>query len=244
MDAEAPRWWSKAILIGALIALALLMLGAIGSRVGIWPFSTGFLMLAGGAVLAVIGVVVGIAGVVIAARRGLAADRPMLYVGTLISAVVVGYLGMQFNAARSVPPIHNISTDVADPPAFDAIVALRGEGSNPLAYDADAVAAQQQQAYPWVKTLHTDQAPQASFEKAVAVLGDMGIEIVDADPESGTVEGTATTTWFGFKDDVVVRIRPDGTGSKVDLRSVSRVGQSDLGVNAHRIGEFLTRFQD
>ncbi len=72
----------------------------------------------------------------------------------------------------------------------------------------------------------------------------MGLELVNEAPQSGMIEATATTFWFGFKDDLVVRIRPSGTGSVVDVRSVSRVGVSDLGANARRIGEFLTGFAD
>jgi uncharacterized protein (DUF1499 family) len=94
-----------------------------------------------------------------------------------------------------------------------------------------------------VQTLSTDLGPDPAFDRAVDVLEGMGLEVVSKDPDDGRIEATATTFWFGFKDDVVVRIRPaeDG-GSVVDLRSVSRVGVSDLGVNARRIGEFLKRF--
>jgi uncharacterized protein (DUF1499 family) len=60
------------------------------------------------------------------------------------------------------------------------------------------------------------------------------------------VEATDTTFWFGFKDDVVVRVRAaeNGGGSIVDVRSVSRVGQSDLGLNAKRIGSILDGLRD
>jgi hypothetical protein len=236
-------WWSQAVLVGAVIAVVLLPLGALGSRFGVWGFQTGFLFLAGGTVLATIGAMVGLIGIIVAFRRQMAADKPALMIGTVVSVLILAVMGMQFNAARSVPPIHNISTDVTDPPTFVAIVALRGEGSNPLAYDAATLAEQQRAAYPWLKTLETANASSASFDKALAALEGMGLEIVNADRGAGILEATATTFWFGFKDDVVVRIRPAGSGSVVDVRSVSRVGQSDLGVNARRIGEFFEAFE-
>jgi uncharacterized protein (DUF1499 family) len=97
-------------------------------------------------------------------------------------------------------------------------------------------------AYPDVLTHETVVAPEQALEIAVAVLQAMGLEIVDTNPAEGRVEATATTFWFGFKDDMVVRIRPMAEGSEVDVRSVSRVGQSDLGANAARIMMFLDAF--
>jgi len=237
-------WWSRAILIGAVVAAALLPIGALGTRLGIWSFRGGFLLLAAGTVLAAIGLIVGIAGIIAARRRGLINDRAPVYLGTLISVLILGLMGMQFMGASSVPPIHNISTDVVDPPEFDKVVALRGEGTNALAYDRDQLAGLQQGAYPWVKTLETDLTPADALQRAVATLEAMGLELVDVDEQNGVVEATDTTFWFGFKDDVVVRVRsqPDGSGALVDMRSVSRVGQSDIGANARRIGQFLENF--
>lgn len=241
---NARAWWSRAILIGALIAAVLLPLGALGSRLGIWGFMTGFLLLAAGAVLAAVGVIGGIVGAIAASRSGRSGDRGPVLVGAILCAVILGYLGMQFATARSVPPIHNISTDVEDPPEFDQAIALRGEKSNPLAYDREKLAPLQQAAYPWVKTLEVPEAPAAVFDRAVAVLKDLSLEVVNADPEAMRIEAVATTLWFGFKDDVVVRIRPGaGGGSRVDVRSVSRVGQSDLGANAKRIRRILDGLQ-
>lgn len=242
-EVEARAWWSQAVLIGAVIAAVALPVGALGTRFGIWGFQTGFLFLAGGTVLATIGAVVGIVGLIVAFRRAMVSDRPPLLIGTLISVLVLALMGMQFNTARSVPPIHNISTDVGDPPQFMAIVEVRGEDANPLAYDAEQLAGPQQAAYPWVRTLETSLAPGASFDRALATLEEMGLDIVNADRGVGIIEATDTTFWFGFKDDVVVRIRPSGSGSVVDARSVSRVGQSDLGANARRIGVFLEAFE-
>ena len=97
-------------------------------------------------------------------------------------------------------------------------------------------------AYPGLKTLQSDLSVGEAVDRAVEVLTNQGIEIVNSDKDSGIVEATATTFWFGFKDDVVVRVRSDGDGSKIDVRSVSRVGQSDVGANAARIMKFLEAF--
>ena len=243
--------WSRAALIGGIVAVLLLPLGALGARAELWTFLTGFMFLGGGAILATIGVVVGIVGVILAREAGRPADRPGLFVGIVLSVLVLAFLMAQFNTASSVPPIHNISTDIADPPAFDRVVALR-EGANPLDYDASAMVELpgepvaygelQLAAYPDVLTHESVVAPEQALEIAVAVLEAMGLEIVDTNPAEGRVEATATTFWFGFKDDMVVRIRPTAEGSEVDVRSVSRVGQSDLGANAARIMVFLDAF--
>ena len=252
METEVTKSrWSRAALIGGVVALLLLPLGALGSRVGLWSFLTGFMFLGGGAILATIGVVVGIVGLILARKANRPADRPGLYVGIVVSVMVLAFLMAQFNTASSVPPIHNISTDMVDPPAFDQVVALR-EGANPLDYDVSklvqfqgeqvAYGEAQQNAYPDVRTHESDLAPEQALETAVGVLEDMGLQIVDTNPAEGRIEATATTFWFGFKDDMVVRIRPTADGSRVDVRSVSRVGQSDLGANAARIMAFLEGF--
>ena len=102
------------------------------------------------------------------------------------------------------------------------------------------LAPQQTKAYPWVKSLTLQASADEVVDRAEAVLRDMGLEIVSVNKNAGLVEATATTFWFGFKDDVAVRVQPaaDG-GTQVDVRSISRVGQSDLGANAARIGEIL-----
>jgi uncharacterized protein (DUF1499 family) len=232
-------WWAKAILIGAVVGAVLLPVGALGSRFGIWSFQIGFLGLAAGTILALLGLVLGVVGLIVASKRNLPGNKPPIYIGLGISVLILAVMGLQFNTASSVPPIHNISTDVSDPPQFDKVVALRGEGTNPLEYDAETIAPLQQENYPWVKPYSSDDSVADAFAGALAVLESLGLEVVNADAAGGLIEATATTFWFGFKDDVAVRVRPTASGSVVDVRSVSRVGLSDLGANARRIGEIL-----
>ncbi len=238
---DERRWWSKAILVGGVVAICCVLIGALGVRIGLWPFGTGCMFLAGGAILSVIAVFLGIIAYVVCLRQGLRADRSGILIGVLLGAVILAQLGVQYAAVSAVPMIHNISTDTVEPPVFNKLVAVReAEGANPLAYDIAVLAEQQQAAYPEVKTLVSSQPTKVLFNQATSVLQDLGLEIVNEDTAAGTIEATATTFWFGFKDDVVVRIRSTASGSIVDVRSVSRVGQSDLGANAKRIRAILS----
>jgi uncharacterized protein (DUF1499 family) len=233
------RWWAKTLLITSIFGAALLPIGALGTRFGVWGFQTGLLVVAVGTAVALVGLLATIiAGIVIARKRYTVERNPVL-MGMVVNVLVVAVMGIQFYSASAAPPIHNISTDTENPPEFRAIVALRGDSSNPLEYDAEKLAPQQSSAYPWVKTLTVDASVADTVAQSTRVLKEMGLEIVTEDPAAGLVEATATTFWFGFKDDVVVRVVAQGSESVVDARSVSRVGLSDLGANARRIGEFL-----
>ncbi len=234
------KWWASALLIGGILAIMCLPIGALGSKLGIWPFTGGFMLLAVGVVLATAVFFLGVIAAVLCFVRGMQAERGAVLTGVVISLVVLVFAGLQVSTATSVPSIHNITTDTLDPPAFDKLVAVReAEKANPLAYDAAKLAPLQQQAYPAVKPLISDIAPAQMLDKAVAALKAMGLEVVDVNRQGGMVEATHETFWFGFKDDVVVRVRAEGSGSIVDIRSVSRVGESDLGKNAERIVEVL-----
>ena len=192
MAEAAKSWWARAILVGAVVAAVLLPLGALGTKFGIWGFQGGFLLLAGGTILALLGVVVGLVALVVSRKRGYAEDMPSLLIGIGVSALIIALMGMQFYTALSVPPIHNISTDIVDPPEFSAIVALRGEGTNPLEYNADQLAPLQREAYPWVKPLSLAVSRSEALKQAEAALTTLGLEIVAVDPVAGTVEATAT----------------------------------------------------
>lgn len=149
-----------------------------------------------------------------------------------------------FQKARTLPPIHDISTDVSDPPRFLDVIPLRERASNPPQYDGKNAAKQQLQAYPAVKTVYSSASCEAVIASAKRVAADMGWEVISTttdDAEECYMEAVATTTWFGFKDDVVIRARDNGFESTIDIRSKSRVGVSDLGANADRILKFSAR---
>jgi uncharacterized protein (DUF1499 family) len=118
---------------------------------------------------------------------------------------------------------------------------MRGEGANPLDRPP-TVGDQQRRGYPDIAPITIPVPPDQAFEEALQAAQEAEWQIADADKQAGRIEAIDSTPWFGFKDDVVIRIRPDSTGSRVDVRSVSRVGQSDVGTNARRIRAYLSRF--
>lgn len=243
-DNASAGLWAKFVLYVGLIGLLALPVGALGSRFGVWQFTVGFNVLFGGALLAVIALVLGVAGWIRAFLRGRAADKSLMVVGVVVSVFALAWMGWQYMVANSVPAIHNIATDRVDPPVFDIIVGLRGPSANPLDYDEEDARAQAG-GYPDLAGVEVTLGVEDSLRKAAAVARELGWEVVnegEAGADGGIVEATDTTFWFGFKDDVVVRVRPTAGGSKVDLRSVSRVGLSDLGTNAARIEAFLDAF--
>ena len=156
--------------------------------------------------------------------------------GALIAIVPV----TQIIGARGKPGIHDVSTDLANPPRFSAVLPLRGDTPNGAPDQIDETTARAQRAgYPDLSTLDLPVAADVAFAKAVEAAKAMQWEIVSMRPENGIIEATATTAWFGFHDDVVVRVRPTGSHSRIDVRSTSRVGRGDAGKNAERIRRYL-----
>lgn len=246
VPAESP-WWPKFFLFSAILSLLILASGPFAYKYGameLAPSLISILVALVGAVLVFVG---GFVMAVVASRRGMLAERNVILCAMILSIVPMLFVLPQMIKARSVPPIHDISTDTANPPEFVEVVKLRATALNDLNYahgdmTAEETADLQQQAYPAVTTVMTDLAPPEAIAKAAVLLAEQGLDIVSANPEQGIVEATATTFWFGFKDDVVVRAMASGEGTKLDVRSVSRVGQSDIGANAARIEKFLAAF--
>ena len=166
---------------------------------------------------------------------------PILAAALVVGLAVAWFPWQWVQSARSVPPINDITTDTENPPAFVALVAARTGLSVPTAYPGTATAEQQRRGYPDLKPLDLPLPPADAFARALATAKDMGWEIAAADAPAGRIEATATTPWFGFRDDVVIRVTPAPAGSRIDVRSVSRIGKSDLGTNAKRIRTFLDR---
>lgn len=179
---------------------------------------------------------------VIFAFMGRSAEGLSTFLIALVLAGTAAFfpLSMRMQAER-VPAIHDITTDTANPPIFVAIAPLRADAPNGIDYATDP--AEQQKAYPDIKTMTSDKPAAEVYQKALAVVREMGWEVVSQDPDEGRIEATDTTAWFGFKDDVVIRVAQEGTGSKLDVRSMSRVGKSDLGKNAERIRAFMEKLK-
>lgn len=225
----------------AVAALAMLLASGPGTRAGWWDWRFGISLLRYAVYVGGAAALLSLALVALLAVPKWRM-RPWLPVLALcIALVAVAPPLILLGQAKAVPPIHDITTDVADPPAFVALLEVRDKSPNGAAYGGPAIAAQQQKAYPEVKPLVIAAPPREAMQKALDAARSMGWEVRASDAASGRIEATATTPWFGFKDDVIVRIRPEGAGSRVDVRSVSRVGGSDIGANAKRIREFLSR---
>lgn len=235
-------WFALLGLAVAITSALTAALAGFGHKLNWWHFSVGFTVLGGAALGALLSMVLSLAGVFRTwAATGRKGFRQAL-LGLAISVVVVAIPLYWLWLARSVPPIHDITTDTKNPPVFSTLLPLRAEAPNPSRYGGPRIATQQQEAYPDIKPLHLPLSPERVLDEAVAVAQSLGWKVIGVRAnEDGArfIEATDTTFWFGFVDDIVIRITSFKGGSKVDVRSVSRVGRSDVGANARRIGAFL-----
>jgi uncharacterized protein (DUF1499 family) len=226
----------------SVLGLLLLALAGPAYRLGL-SLESAFGVLRWGGYVGAAGVAVALVAGVMARRRKQMLPMVLALVALVagVTAVVIPY-SWQRTASR-VPPIHDITTDLDNPPAFEAIVPLRADAPNALERPP-MLAAQQREGYPDIAPATLPLPPERVFNRALDVAERMGWTIVASDQSTGRIEATDTTRWFGFEDDVVVRITPWGSGTRVDVRSVSRVGRSDVGTNARRIREFLDALQE
>lgn len=228
-------------LVLALVALAMMLLSGTGTRQEWWSWQVGLTIFRWAAY---VGLAVAAAAFVLVAMLALPRWRagPWLPVLALCIALAAAAPPLILLArASTVPPIHDITTDTADPPAFLALLEARRSSPNGVDYGGAEVAAAQQAAYADLEPLVIDKPPREALQAALDAARDLGWEVAASDAAAGRLEATDTTRWFGFKDDIVVRVRPEGAGSRIDVRSVSRVGRSDTGTNARRIREFLAK---
>ncbi|HTZ78154.1 MAG TPA: DUF1499 domain-containing protein [Stellaceae bacterium] len=233
-----------AVLGGGLGAAAaiLLLLAPLGYRVGLWSLSLAL------GVLPRLSVYVGFAAVVTGALGFLTSlmGRRRAWALLALAGILLGaasaYVPLRFRAIdRSVPPINDITTDTEHPPQFGAVLPLRAAAhAEPVAYSAET-AALQRSGYPDIAPLILKLPPDQALVLAVDQATRMGWTIVNIDAAHGRLEATDRTFWFGFTDDIVVRVTADegAGGSRLDIRSKSRVGRGDLGTNARRVRRYL-----
>jgi uncharacterized protein (DUF1499 family) len=219
-------------------ALALLLSG-VGSRWDWWDFRTGFVIfrwtLYGGLLVIVVVLAGLVLGLLARTGRTILISLGSLVLLAAVASVPIGHL----RVAGRVPPIHDITTDLDDPPRFVAVLPLRRGAPNTAEHGGAALAAQQRAGYPDLGPARFTAPPERVFARAAEVARGLGWEVVAAVPAEGRLEATDRTRWFGFRDDIVIRVAREGSGTRVDIRSVSRVGRSDLGTNAHRIRAFV-----
>ena len=224
-------------------ALLLMALAPLGWRLGLWHFRFSFftLMIWSG-YLAVAGVVVSLL-VLLVSFAGMIERRGALKAGAalIISAILV-YVPWQWDRIRTtVPPIHDISTDTDNPPAFVAVMPARqAEQANTTEYGGPDLAKLQKGYYTDLAPVTTKLAPADAFKRALdTAQGMSGWRIVATDPQAGRIEASQSSFWFGFTDDVVIRVVPEEAGSRIDMRSEARQGRSDFGKNAERIRKYM-----
>ncbi|MCP5327169.1 MAG: DUF1499 domain-containing protein [Sinobacteraceae bacterium] len=252
---SAPAWPGKVASFGAWTILLGVILaassGPLNRFTSIGP-QVVLLLLAAGVVLLAVGALLAIVGFLIALARRAPLARGSVAVAIVVALGLLGYLLTWLRLGLSAPPIHEISTDLAVPPPFVEVVARRQQAgaTYPPDYIAEITGRSgrinvpeiQRKAYPDIQpAILPGLAPARAFVRVEAVVQDLGWELVAAVPEEGRIEATDTSRFFGFRDDVVIRMRAEAGGTRVDARSKSRTGfsVSDLGSNARRLRRLL-----
>ena len=229
---------SRIVLAGfwiGFVACVLLMLDGPAYRMHILRLGVALRIIPAILLLGLIALVLSLIGLT---RRG---SKGVALAGLVLGVIAAGLPLNSINTARH-SPIHDVSTDTVNPPQFAAVLPLRAAAKAANSTDYDARTAQlQKETYPDIGPLHLDAPPAQAFNRALAAARAMDWEIVASDPAQDRIEATATTFWFGFKDDIVVRIAAEGAGSRLDVRSLSRIGKSDVGANARRIRDYLAK---
>lgn len=232
--------------LGFLIGIAAALLAAaagFGSRFGFWGFRVGFDALGWIVYLGAVAAVLSLLGAVLAWRS--ARNAMVLALIGLVLGVAVVWLPYQSRLAlRDSPRLPDVTTDTASPPAFVAALPLRARDNarNPTDYGREKAALQAKH-YPDIQPVVLTVPPDEAFARALAAVREMGLEIIAADKPSGRIEATDTTFWFGFRDDVVIRIARAPSGSRVDIRSLSRVGGRDARTNANRVRKLAAKIR-
>lgn len=215
--------------------VVLLCIAVLGHKIGLLGFKLAFLGFAG---LTLVVFIAGLVGLVMAfiGKTTYRAGCGALVVGVAPIALVLAMIG----PGLKVPGIHDISTDLEAPPEFTAAQALRQQGENSLSVASKDVKALQASFYTDLAPLSVGQTPDKAYKTALATAEQLGWHVHFTDSAKLRFEAVDETALFGFKDDIAVRVRATATGSVIDLRSVSRVGESDLGANANRIRRFIS----
>lgn len=227
----------------SIIATAAFVLSGYGYQWGIWGLGTGFTVLRYAAYACFGLLAVQVIFFFFIKEAGVPAKAMILtgFIFTLVTSATAIY--WQYKA-QSVPPIHDITTDLQMPPEFNAMLRLREDAPNPPEYAGEETAEQQRNYYPDIQPLVVSDPPQVVIDEIVRLIEEREWSLVSINRKEGRVEATETLPWFGFKDDVVLRVTETDNGTKIDMRSKSRIGRSDVGVNAERIEGFLNDLED
>ncbi len=241
------RWARRITLLALIVAiaavLAMLLPGPL-YRFGVLALKNAFSTITFGFALGLLASALAVVGVLLTLPERTRVWRLRAWVALVLGLIAFVPPLLLVHKAKSVPAIHDISTDTVNPPAFQALLPARAKSPNSSVYGGAEVASKQHTAYPDIQTLQFDSLPANTFAAALSVARATGWQVAAQVPAEGRIEATATTFWFGFKDDVVIRVLPEGTGTRVDIRSESRVGVSDVGANAARIRKFSSKLRE
>src|SRR5436190_8189186 len=228
--------WARRV---AGFAIAVMLLAIVIMRAGILEIVPSLATVGGAFILAGIAMLLACAAFIVIWREGLG-GLGMAVTAMLVGIAILGYPAYLGAKAYRLPAIADITTDPIDPPRFEAIARLRSRDANPIVYAGLRAAELQRAAYPSIEPLIVSVPPQIAYDAAVEVVTKRKWRIVDArTPQvgrrDGRIEAVARTLILGFRDDVVVRVRSDPDGARVDIRSTSRYGRHDFGTNAARV---------
>jgi uncharacterized protein (DUF1499 family) len=229
--------------IVAVLSIALMMFGA---RFDLWQPIVGFGLVRNYMnPIAYVVVGLGVLGFVyhqlIESRCGVIKSSLVTVIGlALLAPMIYG----KINPPVRLPPIHDITTDMVTPPAFLVLDDSREGARNTLVYGGSDVAALQKQAYPDIAPIYSTKSAPEAFAEALRVADLMGWELVSLEPEALRFEASARTAIYQFVDDVVVVVTSSTEKTRVDIRSVSRIGRGDRGVNAERVRAFINEFEE
>lgn len=231
-----------------VVALLVSLTASFGTRLGAWDYHEGFRILRWGVYAGLAGAAFGALWVLVAISRGQGAGARYGVIGFLGSLATIAIPLYDCAVTAILPPIHDISTDMARAPEFKAVLPLRSGAENPASYDGPkmvtfngktaTVAAMQHRYYGDLKAIAILVKQPKLYWHAFFVVKRMGWNLVAFDPVRYRIEATATSPFFGFTDDIVIRVQPAGEGSRLDIRSKSRMGETDYGVNAGHIRSF------
>lgn len=235
--------WALSSIFFGIVAALLFLFSGYGYQWGWWELGTAFTWIMP------LGTMLGLMSFSLAFFFGFLKWRNPKKRGVVVAAIgflfglaVMGTAIYWLNEVQQHPSIHDISTDIEDPPTFKAIVPLRVNAANDTTYGDQEKADIQREHYPDIQTLYVDASYSEAFDRALAAAKQMPWEqIVTSDKMTGRIEAVDKLPWFGFKDDIVIRVDTAETPNrgKIDVRSVSRIGRGDIGINAQRIREYL-----
>ncbi len=222
---------SKTILLRVLFAVSVIgmlpLFAGVGTKLGFWEPMTGFRMTMGYMSYAAISALVFVFFVFRFFVKDLK-QASICYVVVLTFAYAGYIFGVNQEPAdwTGLPGVHDITTDMENPPEFMALLNAPGR-TNSFEYPQET-AERQKAKFPWVKPILTDLNENEAYARAIKIAKDLGWKVVGEDPSKGRFEATDYTKWFHFHDDLVVRITSNEDGSRVDIRSLSRVGAQTM----------------